>query len=1244
MSGRSASGLLDEVAAAQQYALDLQVLFYSLKTVATQPRHAEEPAADPGEAAPRARGAGARGGPAQQPAAHSATSAALQQHIDDLAQQLDVERREKAQLQQQYQQVTGMLRKSYGRIVDDYLHATEQLHARTKQLEGLMGSTAGAQAPAVGQDGGAGIGGQTAAGEPVSSLQLPEQQHGLPSAPDTLPLDLLGERVPGRAAMRKQVAEPKLPTAADVAGGRSGSSYRGDSSSRSSAGGVLDASARTSGGASASYVGGANAGARRDSSSGGSGSGRVAAARGRTTEPRPASGLVQTSLSYTEQTRQGAWPVQAGPEKKATPTQSSAQRVGQRGMGQQRQLEERAGLEVHEGAGINGWAPEAPLACAPGRLASLPTDRDADHTAAAGAAAASSLFARLLLSPLSGRECDSLAASSAASSPPLNYPPSVTSTHSPFAAATCQRSSDCLPDMPPALSRPLDQQPRMPAAAPPLLSSDDESPARQSAPFRGTAHRVRGVEAAADTVGAAAATRRAARLDGDGSELADRQPLMGADAGGVPVAGVENLSAGRCAQATARAAAVRAAAAAAVPRDTLSEAPTWGQGPGGSASTCGSKRSFGAVGWERSPATLPAEKAAVRSSGARAGAAPAGDDGTVASCSAGGAAAGGGAKFRRSASSPVPSAGNPASLPQRHSTSATTRPVPPAEPPNGPAAWAPTHAAGGAGGGTPLGARGGRSLRYANWPAADTCPVVEIPTAAQPQEPGSSAVDPVAAFAGPASFGRRRSGGGDGGHAQAGSGYTAAAAGPRGRDPAAPAAAASILDQGFGAEHAEPAAPMPRRWPASEAFEAGAPITPRVDVPDAVPPAAPGGLASRASTSSSSPSTSLESLVSLVRGLREQLVELQLREGGDEDEEGNGESDGDEDDDDGDWHTEDECDSGGDGRCDPLGADGNVWGASSSSAPRSPPPRASDATGSDPSSRWQHGPARATGMGAAGAAAGSMGAAADGAGASPSDMHHAGSAPGPYGPYTRSGGHQSSVMRPRDFGQPPTYHESSSQGVPAAATPAAWDAQAGFRARPGCAHDRAAPLDQTSPRKSHVSSATRDFGAGDKGPYRARPYSPPSAGPADAAAEAIAAAKLQALRSEEMFSRIKQQLDDLQSSFAQGLGLDTDTGGSGRGASGGGWKRDGAERQREGQPAAGVRMDRARPEDSCTAGASGGGDGSGARRRVVYPADGADCAGFECAGVAPAVAAGGGASWGGAHYAGREEQGRSGST
>ncbi|GLC68318.1 hypothetical protein PLESTF_000678600 [Pleodorina starrii] len=120
--------ILDDISAAQQYVLDLQ--------------------AAAAKAAGSKDAAGSSAGHAAGDCRSGATPAtsALQQQIDDLTQQLETERRERARLQEQYDQAVSMLRKSYGQIVDDYLFATEQLHVRTKQLEGLMDVTTTATA------------------------------------------------------------------------------------------------------------------------------------------------------------------------------------------------------------------------------------------------------------------------------------------------------------------------------------------------------------------------------------------------------------------------------------------------------------------------------------------------------------------------------------------------------------------------------------------------------------------------------------------------------------------------------------------------------------------------------------------------------------------------------------------------------------------------------------------------------------------------------------------------------------------------------------------------------------------------------------------------------------------------------------------------------------------------------------------------------------------------------------------
>ncbi|KAG2452605.1 hypothetical protein HYH02_002842 [Chlamydomonas schloesseri] len=146
-------GVLDEITAAQQYVLDLQVLFYSLKTVAANGQkagtssEAEAATADSKPARDNAPKNGvdadSRAGAAKEDgsaggAAGQADAAALQSHLEGLRLQLEEERAERARLQEQLVVATDLLRKSYGQIVDDYLFATEQLHLRTRQLEGLL--------------------------------------------------------------------------------------------------------------------------------------------------------------------------------------------------------------------------------------------------------------------------------------------------------------------------------------------------------------------------------------------------------------------------------------------------------------------------------------------------------------------------------------------------------------------------------------------------------------------------------------------------------------------------------------------------------------------------------------------------------------------------------------------------------------------------------------------------------------------------------------------------------------------------------------------------------------------------------------------------------------------------------------------------------------------------------------------------------------------------------------------------
>ncbi|EFJ50755.1 hypothetical protein VOLCADRAFT_116789 [Volvox carteri f. nagariensis] len=148
--------VLDEISSAQQYVLDLQrradqVLFYSLKTVAA---NAQKEANDMASNARRfsaaggalATSGGGDGSPIGRDPASTIT-ADLELRIKDLTRQLEAERMERAKLQEQYDQATAMLRKSYGQIVDDYLFATEQLHDRTKQLEGLMETATATAAP-----------------------------------------------------------------------------------------------------------------------------------------------------------------------------------------------------------------------------------------------------------------------------------------------------------------------------------------------------------------------------------------------------------------------------------------------------------------------------------------------------------------------------------------------------------------------------------------------------------------------------------------------------------------------------------------------------------------------------------------------------------------------------------------------------------------------------------------------------------------------------------------------------------------------------------------------------------------------------------------------------------------------------------------------------------------------------------------------------------------------------------------
>ncbi|KAG2446046.1 hypothetical protein HXX76_000648 [Chlamydomonas incerta] len=90
--------------------------------------------------------------------------------MEGLRVQLEQERAERARLQEQLDTATDLLRKSYGQIVDDYLFATEQLHMRTRQLEELL--TRQAAGSAAMQAGEAEAAVAKAAGS--SSLQRPE--------------------------------------------------------------------------------------------------------------------------------------------------------------------------------------------------------------------------------------------------------------------------------------------------------------------------------------------------------------------------------------------------------------------------------------------------------------------------------------------------------------------------------------------------------------------------------------------------------------------------------------------------------------------------------------------------------------------------------------------------------------------------------------------------------------------------------------------------------------------------------------------------------------------------------------------------------------------------------------------------------------------------------------------------------------------------------------------------------------
>ncbi|GFR46479.1 hypothetical protein Agub_g8056, partial [Astrephomene gubernaculifera] len=208
--------ILDEVAAAQQYVLDLQVLFYSLKTVAANSR--KDAALAGAEAGTNASAVGDSSGKdarrrsigtSTPPESNSAdATAVLQQQIDTLIRQLEVERVERARVQEQYDQAAAMLRKSYGQIVDDYLFATAQLHARTKQLEALIAATAPAAAAAAAPEDDEDVAPEAAAaappGEPLGS-RVPKPAHAYQAAAGEQPW-MRGATASGRAGTEAAAA------------------------------------------------------------------------------------------------------------------------------------------------------------------------------------------------------------------------------------------------------------------------------------------------------------------------------------------------------------------------------------------------------------------------------------------------------------------------------------------------------------------------------------------------------------------------------------------------------------------------------------------------------------------------------------------------------------------------------------------------------------------------------------------------------------------------------------------------------------------------------------------------------------------------------------------------------------------------------------------------------------------------------------------------------------------------------
>ncbi|GIL98057.1 hypothetical protein Vretimale_3456 [Volvox reticuliferus] len=135
--------IMDDISSAQQYVLDLQAENVALGSVGAAASGTLVGCVDEASSTGQVQGSHGCNG-----AGPTAVTAALQKHIEDLTQQLENERKERAKLQEQYDQAVAMLRKSYGQIVDDYLFATEQLHVRTKQLEGFMETATTAAGPA----------------------------------------------------------------------------------------------------------------------------------------------------------------------------------------------------------------------------------------------------------------------------------------------------------------------------------------------------------------------------------------------------------------------------------------------------------------------------------------------------------------------------------------------------------------------------------------------------------------------------------------------------------------------------------------------------------------------------------------------------------------------------------------------------------------------------------------------------------------------------------------------------------------------------------------------------------------------------------------------------------------------------------------------------------------------------------------------------------------------------------------